>query len=143
MRSRHLLVLTLVLTLWVASLAAAASPLGAAVPPPPGDLGPSVQHLQVWCASGPVRLEFYDFVPEDPDYWRAISVHLGNEDHWLLLLVWDYPEEDPPLSVWVDRNRDGRPETYERFGSLGEYTRKYGRTFCETVAILLQAAGRS
>jgi hypothetical protein len=85
------------------------SSVASAAPQPPIDLG---SPALVTYASCGVRLQFYDFVPEDPNWWRAVALYIGNDQKWFALLVWPYPGSES-LDFWVDLNRDGRPDRHE------------------------------
>lgn len=134
----------LVLVLVTTSLIAlAAAPLLGAVAPPPGDLGEPADVRHVTCVPPGqlLRAAFYDYVPEDPDFWRAIALYVGSEPHWFFLIVWDQPVEGSALSVWVDRNRDGQPEVHERFSDTDAMIARYGQTFCTTYERVLGRPG--
>jgi hypothetical protein len=97
--------LAFALTVLVLTLSSVAE----AAPQPPTDLDPPALVTYAWCG---VRLHFYDFVPEDPNWWRAVALYIGNEQRWFALLVWPYPGSES-LDFWVDFNRDGRPDRHE------------------------------
>mgnify|MGYP000316939410 CR=1 FL=1 len=123
---RHLAVVALALLL-------AAGQVWAAVPPPPADLGEPAAVALALC-SVPVRVQFYDYSPPDEEYWRAVSLHAGPADGWLVLLVWDQPGADE-LHVWFDTNADGRPERYHRLTNA-EAEERWGWSVCKFVAEL-------
>jgi hypothetical protein len=88
----------------------------AQVLPVPSDLGEPADFEVVYCPRGKVvLLKFYDFNPPDEMAWRAISMHVGEEQNWFALIVWDSPNpDDHNLTLWIDANRDGRPEKSTR-----------------------------
>jgi len=109
----------------VVALVAFVGSLAWAVPQPP-DLGePAAFAVASLCG---VVLQYYDFVPEDPDYWRAVSLHLGTEERWFALLVWPSPGADE-LEFWADPDRDGKPDHYERLTN-SEFVARYTWSAC-------------
>jgi hypothetical protein len=113
-------------------LLAAAPP----VPRPPSDLGAPGRVAWAACGSTAVRVQFYDYNPPDEDYWRAVSLHLRDEQHWWLLVHWPQPGGDT-IQVWVDRNRDGVPDRYETFRSWNAFVARYGETLCDSLRVVL------
>ena len=93
---------------------------------PPTDLGePAAFGVAFLCG---VVLKYYDYVPEDQDYWRAVSLHIDTEEQWFALLVWPAPGANE-LEFWVDLDRDGTPDKYERLTN-SEFEAKYTWSAC-------------
>jgi hypothetical protein len=113
------LLVTIVLILAFAGIAQA-------TPQPPTDLGSPAHVTYAPCG---VRLQFYDFVPEDPDWWRAVALYIGNEQKWFALLVWPYPGSES-LDFWVDLDRDGKPDRHEVLTN-DEFESTYTWSACE------------
>jgi hypothetical protein len=97
-----------------------------AIPQPPADLASPAHTAYAPCG---VRIQFYDFVPEDPDWWHAVALYVGNEQKWFALVVWPYPRSDK-LDLWVDLDRDGKPDRYESWTNE-EFESTYTWSACE------------
>jgi hypothetical protein len=104
-----------------------------AAPAPPADLGEPAL-VQIAPCTVPVRVQYYDYVPEDPDYWRAVSLHVGTEQAWFALLVWPSPGSED-LELWLDTNRDGRPDRYEQLTN-GLFEPRWGWSACRLLESL-------
>lgn len=112
---------------WIIPLvvAVAAAPLLAGVPPLPSVVGPAAS-APVFCpGQDAFVVSFYDYEPEDPDWWAAVSFRFPSEAAWFLFVYWPTPGSEG-LEAWVDRNRDSVADEHYVFASLQQMVEQLG-----------------